>query len=317
MALTLRRRAGYPPAFVNLRVAPASVRLRDLVPLLSVLVGRSPVEGESGSKASVLRGSGAGMRPDPRRGNGVDEADLSAESDPSQASTWVPRADEYTCGADDPEAEAREGSKAPRGGEALEVEGEGRQRALWTSRSAPVSTGLPARVGDRSESRVSVLRRARKSGKSGRRRGFPVPTGTDGESESRWCGGAKSDQATGEGMVPVGRQTDHRGGRHRGDRAAWGGDALGSRGEGGATSTVAVCVGATVKAVRAFVLGMIRVYQVAIGPALGPACRFEPSCSRFAAGAVERHGLIRGGWLAVGRLGRCRPGGGSGYDPVP
>jgi putative membrane protein insertion efficiency factor len=72
-----------------------------------------------------------------------------------------------------------------------------------------------------------------------------------------------------------------------------------------------------VKAVRAFVLGMIRVYQVAIGPALGPACRFEPSCSRFAAGAVERHGLIRGGWLAVGRLGRCRPGGGSGYDPVP
>jgi RNase P protein component len=181
MALTLRRRAGYPPAFVNLRVAPASVRLRDLVPLLSVLIGWSPVEGESGSKASVLRGSGAGMRPDPRRGNGVDEADLSAESDPSQASTWLPREDEYTCGADDPEAEAREGSKAPRGGEALEVAGEGRQRALWTSRSAPVSTGLPARVGDRSESRVSVLRRARESGKSGRRRGFPVPTGTDGE----------------------------------------------------------------------------------------------------------------------------------------
>jgi putative membrane protein insertion efficiency factor len=72
-----------------------------------------------------------------------------------------------------------------------------------------------------------------------------------------------------------------------------------------------------VKAARALVVGMIRFYQVALGPALGPACRFEPSCSRFTAGAVERYGVIRGGWLAAGRLGRCRPGGGSGYDPVP
>jgi putative membrane protein insertion efficiency factor len=71
------------------------------------------------------------------------------------------------------------------------------------------------------------------------------------------------------------------------------------------------------RSTRSLAIAVIRVYQVAIGPVLGPACRFEPSCSRFAVGAIERHGLVRGGWLAAARLGRCRPGGGSGYDPVP
>ena len=61
----------------------------------------------------------------------------------------------------------------------------------------------------------------------------------------------------------------------------------------------------------------IRAYQVALAPALGPACRFEPSCSRYAAEAVERHGALRGSWLAVRRLGRCHPFGGCGLDPVP
>lgn len=46
-------------------------------------------------------------------------------------------------------------------------------------------------------------------------------------------------------------------------------------------------------------------------------CRFEPSCSRYAYEAVDRHGAFRGGWLALRRLSRCRPGGGSGFDPVP
>jgi putative membrane protein insertion efficiency factor len=46
-------------------------------------------------------------------------------------------------------------------------------------------------------------------------------------------------------------------------------------------------------------------------------CRFEPSCSRYAYTAIERHGLIKGTWLAARRLLRCRPFGGSGYDPVP
>ena len=69
--------------------------------------------------------------------------------------------------------------------------------------------------------------------------------------------------------------------------------------------------------VRALALGLIRVYQNTLGPALPPACRFEPSCSRYAYAAIERHGLLRGAWLAVRRLGRCHPFGGSGYDPVP
>jgi putative membrane protein insertion efficiency factor len=64
-------------------------------------------------------------------------------------------------------------------------------------------------------------------------------------------------------------------------------------------------------------LRVIRLYQGLVSPGLPPACRFEPSCSRYAYGAIERHGLVRGGWLAIRRLARCQPWGGSGYDPVP
>ena len=49
---------------------------------------------------------------------------------------------------------------------------------------------------------------------------------------------------------------------------------------------------------------IIRLYQLSVAPVLGPACRYEPSCSRFAAEALERHGLARGTWLAARRLGR-------------
>ena len=62
---------------------------------------------------------------------------------------------------------------------------------------------------------------------------------------------------------------------------------------------------------------LIRAYQVGVSPWLGPACRFEPSCSRYAVEAIERHGVGRGGWLAARRVGRCHPLGDSGYDPVP
>lgn len=63
--------------------------------------------------------------------------------------------------------------------------------------------------------------------------------------------------------------------------------------------------------------GLIRSYQLLISPVLGPSCRYLPSCSDYAAEAIERHGALAGTWLAVRRLARCHPWGGSGYDPVP
>jgi putative membrane protein insertion efficiency factor len=64
-------------------------------------------------------------------------------------------------------------------------------------------------------------------------------------------------------------------------------------------------------------LALIQVYRWAVSPWLGPACRFEPSCSRYAELAIERHGPVRGVGLAMRRLARCHPLGGSGLDPVP
>lgn len=61
----------------------------------------------------------------------------------------------------------------------------------------------------------------------------------------------------------------------------------------------------------------IRGYQVLISPLLPPSCRFTPTCSNYALLAIERHGLARGGWLALKRIGRCHPWNPGGYDPVP
>ena len=63
--------------------------------------------------------------------------------------------------------------------------------------------------------------------------------------------------------------------------------------------------------------GLIRAYQVAVSSWTPPTCRFIPSCSAYALEAVRQHGAGRGGGLAVRRLLRCHPWGGSGYDPVP
>lgn len=61
----------------------------------------------------------------------------------------------------------------------------------------------------------------------------------------------------------------------------------------------------------------IRAYQLVISPHIGGCCRFEPSCSNYAIEALQRHGPLRGGWLALKRLFRCHPFGASGSDPVP
>lgn len=62
---------------------------------------------------------------------------------------------------------------------------------------------------------------------------------------------------------------------------------------------------------------LVRFYRLAISPWLGANCRFDPNCSSYAIEALEVHGVLQGSWLAMKRIGRCHPWGGSGYDPVP
>jgi putative membrane protein insertion efficiency factor len=70
-------------------------------------------------------------------------------------------------------------------------------------------------------------------------------------------------------------------------------------------------------AARMALRGLIRGYQLGVSPLLPPSCRFLPTCSEYAAEAVRRHGACAGAGLALRRLLRCHPWGGSGWDPVP
>jgi len=69
--------------------------------------------------------------------------------------------------------------------------------------------------------------------------------------------------------------------------------------------------------VKSLILLLLRIYKAVLSPLLGPRCRFHPSCSSYAAEAIERHGALRGGWLALRRIGRCHPLSEGGFDPVP
>lgn len=62
---------------------------------------------------------------------------------------------------------------------------------------------------------------------------------------------------------------------------------------------------------------LVRGYQYALRPLLGAHCRFYPSCSDYAWSAVERHGALKGSWLALRRIVRCHPYHPGGYDPIP
>lgn len=62
---------------------------------------------------------------------------------------------------------------------------------------------------------------------------------------------------------------------------------------------------------------VIRFYRKFISPLSPPSCRFTPSCSHYGQEAVEKYGFLKGGWLAIKRIGRCHPFNPGGYDPVP
>jgi putative membrane protein insertion efficiency factor len=69
--------------------------------------------------------------------------------------------------------------------------------------------------------------------------------------------------------------------------------------------------------VRKIAVLPIHFYRLFISPVLGPHCRFSPTCSEYAIEAVEKHGILSGGWLAIRRITRCHPWHPGGYDPVP
>jgi len=71
------------------------------------------------------------------------------------------------------------------------------------------------------------------------------------------------------------------------------------------------------RGVALLLIGLVRLYQATLAYFFRGACRFEPSCSRYAVEALAKHGAARGGILALRRLCRCHPWGGAGYDPVP
>jgi putative membrane protein insertion efficiency factor len=74
---------------------------------------------------------------------------------------------------------------------------------------------------------------------------------------------------------------------------------------------------AVVRIPKSIAIVLIRGYRRFVSPAFPPSCRFTPTCSAYALTSIERYGLIRGGWLAAKRLGRCHPWNPGGYDPVP
>ena len=77
------------------------------------------------------------------------------------------------------------------------------------------------------------------------------------------------------------------------------------------------CRSETGTTVRFVLIALVRAYQLFLGPLLPAACRYSPSCSVYAIEALEKHGALRGGWLAIRRIGRCHPFHVGGYDPVP
>ncbi|MCH7605660.1 MAG: membrane protein insertion efficiency factor YidD [Chloroflexi bacterium] len=68
---------------------------------------------------------------------------------------------------------------------------------------------------------------------------------------------------------------------------------------------------------KRLVLLAIWFYQIALSPLIPSSCRYAPSCSHYSQAAVEKYGVVKGGWIGLKRLARCHPWGSQGFDPVP
>ncbi|MDR1865210.1 MAG: membrane protein insertion efficiency factor YidD [Bacteroidales bacterium] len=69
--------------------------------------------------------------------------------------------------------------------------------------------------------------------------------------------------------------------------------------------------------VRHILIALVKFYRYGISPLTSASCRYTPTCSQYAIEALQKYGTLKGGWLALKRILRCHPWGGSGYDPVP
>ncbi len=68
---------------------------------------------------------------------------------------------------------------------------------------------------------------------------------------------------------------------------------------------------------KTILMGIIKFYQKAISPLTPPSCRFYPTCSHYGIEAIDKHGALKGSWLAVRRISKCHPFHAGGFDPVP
>ena len=71
------------------------------------------------------------------------------------------------------------------------------------------------------------------------------------------------------------------------------------------------------KSITLIIVGIIKFYQFVISSVIGPSCRHYPTCSEYSIESIKTHGVMRGVYLALKRISRCRPGGTHGFDPVP
>jgi putative membrane protein insertion efficiency factor len=69
--------------------------------------------------------------------------------------------------------------------------------------------------------------------------------------------------------------------------------------------------------IKRIILGILAFYRRSVSPLFPPSCRFTPSCSLYTMEAIDRYGVVKGGWLGIKRILRCHPLNAGGYDPVP